>query len=322
MPRYIRNVALTAKIETIRGQDAAPSAATDGIILVDQVEMTPLDIKYAERNVFLPYFGKFADLVATYSQKLKFSVDASLSGTAGAAPLWGKLMTACASSEASLTAPARVEYTPASQGLKTTTLYFYDDGALHKLVGSMGSFTLKAPQGGKPVIEFEFWGIYTPLAVQPIPAVSLAAWKVPLTVNLANTNNDITLGCTYAAGAISGGTTFNSMGLEIMANKVGGLFAGLSEERIDITDHDFQVKFELELDAAQEVAAQAAVLANAPTGMGFRLGKTAGNSLLIFAPALVRNSISKSEKDGVRMISFGGTLQPSSGNDDVRFVAL
>lgn len=322
MPRYIRNVALTAKIETIRGQDAAPSAASDGIILVDQVEMTPLEIKYAERKAFLPYFGKLADLVATYSQKLKFSVDMSLSGTAGTAPLWGKLLMACASAEASLTTPARVEYTPASQALKTITLYFYDDGVLHKLVGAMGSFSAKVPQGGKPVFEVEFWGIYTPLAVQPIPSVSLAAWKVPLPVNLANINNDITLGCTYAAGAISGGTSYNSMGLEIMANKVGGLFAGLSEERIDITDHDFQVKFDLELDAAQEVAAQAAVLSNVATTMGFRLGKTAGNSMLIFAPALVRNSITKSEKDGVRLISFSGSLQPSSGNDDVRFVAL
>ena len=73
---------------------------------------------------------------------------------------------------------------------------------------------------------------------------------------------DITLGCTYATGALTGGTTYSSAGLEIdWANDVK-FTPLLGGESVDITNRNLSGKVKLDLSAAQEVALYAAIKAN------------------------------------------------------------
>lgn len=321
MPRYAKNMVLLVKIETTSGVDAAPAAATDGILIVDKVDISPLEIDYASRNMLLPYFGGSQDLIAKVNSKISFSCELSGSGTAGTSAPWGPLMQACATAQASLTAPVRIEHTPVSSLLKTATIYLYDDGVLHKITGAMGDVSLSIKVGEVPRLSFDFVGAYAaPTAVANV-SPTLTAWKVPLVAVKSNVI-DITLGCTYATGALTGGTVFGSSGLDLKFANQTTFFASLSREGADITDRKPTCSFELELTAAQEVQAVTDIFTNATTSLGFTLGSVAGNKHLIHLPAIARKSIKKSDKDGVRTLSFEANVLPVNGNDEIRIIQL
>lgn len=321
MPRYARNMALMAKVETTAGTEAAPSALTDGLLIAGDINIEPLVITAAERNLMLPYFGGSMSLLAMVSTKVSFSVELAGSGTAGTAAAWSSLLLGCAMAQSALTAPVRVEHTPVSSSLKTLTLHLNDDGVLHKLIGSMGSCKLAMKKGETPKLSFDFIGSYSPVTAVAMPALTLSAWKVPLPMAKANVT-DITLGCTYSAGALSGGTVYQSNGLEIDLGNKSSFFSTLGSERAEISDRDSTCSFELELTAAQEVQAISDMRDNSTTGIGFTIGSVSGAKLLIFAPALQRTAIKKASNDGIRMIGFDGKLTPVSGNDEIRIIQL
>jgi hypothetical protein len=321
MPRYTRNMLLLAKVETTAGTDAAPVAGTDAVLLAENVDITPMEISYAQRKLLLPYFGGSLDLLGTYYSKISFSCEAAGSGTAGTAAEWSDLLLGCGVAQASLTAPVRIESTPISTALKTLTLYLYDDGVLHKLVGAMGSAKFSAKIGETPKWQFDFIGAYSPVTAVALPAATLTAWKVPKAMNKANVV-DVTLGCTYATGALAGGTVFGSNGIDIDFGNKTSFFATLSSERAELTDRDSKASFELELTAAQEVTAVTDMIANNTVGLGFIIGSVAGEKIIVFAPSLQRTSVKKVDKDGIRLLGFDAKLVPSAGNDEWRFVQL
>lgn len=321
MPRYARNVAIMAKVETTAGVDAVPVAATDGLLITGKPDITPLEIKYAERDLLLPYFGGSQSLVAQVNAKMSFSVELAGSGTAGTAAAWSALLRGCAAAQTVLATPARVEHTPMTDALTSITIYVIDSGVQHRMTGSMGNCKITAKKGETPKLMFEFIGSYQALTAVAVPALNLGQWRPPHALNAGNVV-DITLGCTYAAGVLSGGTKYGSNGLELDLGAKPVFFSTLSRESAEITDRQATCSFELELTAAQEVAAATDVRSNVTTGLGFTIGSAAGSKIIIFAPAVQRTAMKKVENDGVRMIGFDAKVIPVSGNDEWRLVQL
>lgn len=318
MSRYIRNTAILAKIEPTIGTDAVPAGATDAV-LVSDLNITPLEAQNVDRALVRPYFGSSEQLVATAYLRCSFTVELAGSGTAATAPQWGDLLLACATAEALLATPARVEYTPVSTALKTLTIYWYDDGVLHKLLGCMGNVKVSAKVGDRPKLMFDFMGIDGGISAAANPAVTLTAWKVPPTMAKANVV-DVTLGCTYAAGALSGGTVYPSTGLELDFANAVNFVALLSNERIDITDRQMSGHVDMDLTAAQEVANMATVKANTTQGLGLTIGTAAGNKIILFAPSAQLFNPTKQELNGSRLVGYDLRLVPSAGNDELRIV--
>jgi hypothetical protein len=321
MPRYARNMVVMAKVETTQGTDAVPVAGTDAVLLTGDVDISPLEIIYAERSLLLPYFGGSQSLLAIANTKISFSVELAGSGVAATAPAWGTLLQGCAMAAASLTTPTRQEHTPVSTGLKSLSIYLNDDGVQHKLIGAMGNCKLSCKIGETPKLMFEFLGTYAAATAVAFPSPTLTAWKVPLPMAKANVV-DLTIGCTYSAGALSGGTVFGSTGLDIDFGNRSVFFSSLTREGADITDRSMTCSFELELAAAQEVTALSDMLANGTTGLGFTINGAAGVKIILFAPALQRTAMRKSDREGVRMLGFDGKLVPVSGNDELRIVQV
>ena len=320
MPRYIKNTIITSKVETTPGTDALPTGAANAV-LVSEMNITPLDAQNIGRNLIRGYFGGSEQLVGPASVKVGFSIELAGSGTAGTAPAWGQLLLGCAAGEGVLVTPARVEYTPVSAALKTLTQYYYDDGVLHKLLGVMGNCMLSARVGDRPLLKFEFVGLDGGVSAAATSA-SYAPWKKPVAMTKANVI-DITLGATYAAGALTGGTVYSSTGLELNFGNVVNFSAMLSNETVDITDRDSTGSIELELTAAQEVALMAVVKANTTQSLALTIGTTAGNKIIIFAPAAQLLSPKKVDKDGKRLIGFDVRFVPTdsgTGNDEWKIV--
>lgn len=314
MSRSIKNTIVTAKVETITGQDAGPTGAANAV-LVSDVSITPLEAQAIGRNLVRGYFGGSEQLVGPASVKISYTVELAGSGTAGTAPAWGPLLQGCAAVEGVLASPARVEYSPVSTGLKSLTQCYYDDGVVHKVLGSMGNCTLSAKVGERPVLRFEWTGLDGGVAAAPNVTPSFTAWKKPVPMTKANVV-DITLGCTYAAGALTGGTTHNSTGLELNFGNVVNFSAMLGTETVDVTDRESTASIELELTAAQEVALMQAVKDNTTQSLGLTIGTAAGNKIIVFASAVQLTNPRKSELNGKRLIGFDLRLVPINGNDE------
>lgn len=322
MPRYIRNTAILAKVETTSGTDAAPVGSTDAV-LVSDLSITPLEAQNVDRALVRPFFGASEQLVATAYLRCSFTVELAGSGTAATAPKWGSLLLGCGMSEQTgLTSPTRVEYLPATTGLKSLTIYWYDDGVLHKMLYSMGNVKLSAKVGDRPKLQFEFTGIDGGISATANPAVTLTAWKTPPTMTKANVV-DIKLGVTsYSAGALTGGTIYPSTGLEIDFGNQVNFVPLLSSERVDLTDRSLSGHVDLDLAPGQEVSFMGQVKGNVTQGMGIDIGTTAGNRIMLHAPAVQLINPTKQELNGSRLIGYDLRLVPVAGNDELRIVHL
>ena len=323
MPRYIRNTVILAKVETTAGTDAVPTGLADAV-LVSAMTITPLDAQNVSRDLVRGYFGGSEQLVATASVKVSFTVELAGAGAAATAPQWGDLLLGCATAESLLTVPNRVEYAPISTALKSLSIYYYDDGVLHKLLYCMGNVKLSAKLGERPVLMFDFVGVDGGISATANATPTLTAWKTPPTMAKANVV-DITLGATYAAGVLTGGTVYPSTGLELDFGNSVNYVPLLSTERVDITQRDMTGSVQLDLTAANEVAFMAIVKANTTQSLALTIGLTTGNKIMIHAPAVQLINPSKQDLNGSRLIGYDLRLVPTaagSGNDELRIVSL
>jgi len=318
--RRIRNTVILVKLATNAGEDAAPTAAANAV-LVSEMSITPLELEKIANPAMKGFFGASADLMGAASVKIEITVALAGSGAAATPPAWGKLNMACAMAEGALTVPDRVEYTPISTGLKDATIYYYDDGVLHKALGSMGNVSLSAKKGGTPSLKYEFTGVAGPISATPNVVPTLTAWKKPVAMIKENVV-DMTFGGVYAAGAITGGDIYPSTGLDInFGNKVE-FHSNLSLSEADITDREVTGSTELQLTAVQEVAMLAKVRSGEQVTVALKIGLLTGNSVLIYGPAAQLSNPKKVDVQGIRYVGFDLKFVPVAGNDEIRLVCL
>jgi hypothetical protein len=318
MTRKVRNAIILAKIETTVGADAVPTGAANAILVSNQsIEYT---FNNVDRALVRGYFGASEQLAGTRYVSISYDVELSGSGTAGNAPAYGPLLRGCGLAEV-VTAGQRVEYNPISTGLEALTHYYYDDGLLHKALACRGTVELKMGLSERPVLSFRFLGVDGGVAAAANPAATLTAFKKPVPITDANAG-DINIGCTYAAGALTGGTSYKSRGLNLNLGNDVKFLPLLGGEEIDITNRDISGSCELMLSAADEATFMADITANTTTTLGFSFGTAAGNKIIVHAPNVQRVNPKKVDYEGRRLIGFDLRLTPVSGNDDFRLVVM
>lgn len=318
MPRLIKKTVVLAKVETTQYTDAVPTGAANAIQVMD-LSITPVDAKTVNLNTVTPWFGGSVDLVTVSAVKCSFSVLMAGSGTAATPPAWGQLLLGCAHSETlGLTVPNRCEYSPATDNTKSLTIYWYDHDGLHKLLGAQGTVKLSAKSGEVPKFMFEFTGIDGVMTNATNPTAVLTAWKIPPAVTKANVV-DVMLGGTLTAGALAG-TSINSTGLTLDWGNQVAFTPMLTQEQIILSDRDLKGTVQFDLTAAQEVTQIANVKSNFLQSLGFQIGNVAGNSMVIFLPAVQLLNPKKDELNGMRLISFDFHAWPVAGNDEIKIV--
>ena len=321
MARFMRNAAILAKLESTYGADAVPVGASDAL-LVSNMSIEQLNASNVSRDLVRPYFGSSEQLVGTSNITVSFDIELVGSGTAGAAPAWGKLLQACAMTE-TVFAGSRVEYLPNTDGTttKSLTIYYHLDGVLHTLLGARGTVSGKMGVGERPVMTFKFTGVDGGIAAIANPSATLTAWKTPLVITDPNTG-DLTLGCSYSAGALSGGTAYPSLGLEFDIGNTVAHIPLLGGESVDVTQREAKGMAALDLTPAQHVAMMANVKTNTLLSMGLVHGITAGYKVLLHAPGVQLTSPAYEDKDGRALVKFDLMFTPVAGNDELRIVAL
>ena len=313
MARYIRNTALLAKIETTEGTDAVPTGSANAL-LVSEMTINPLNASNVDRDLVRPYFGASEQLVGTAYLEVTFSCELAGSGTAGTAAAFGPLLQACGFAETGTTYKAYAPDVPSAQ--KSATLYYHDDGVLHKLLGAKGSFKLMAKIGERPTLQFSFTGKDGGISAVSNPSTTLTAWKQPRIITDTATA-DLTMGGAYSAGAITGGTAYTSQGLELDAGNTVVFTPLLGSESVDITARSVTGSIALDLTAAQEVSLMATVKANTLQTISLEHGTAAGGIVGIVLTAAQLLNPKKSEANGRRLIGYDLRSVPSAGNDDL-----
>jgi len=317
--RYLRNSTVLAKIETTPGTDAVPTGAANAILCGEPSHEVNYDNK--ERNVLASYFGAKAQLAGVKYAKLSYPVELAGSGAAGTPPAYGPLLRACGMDQNIEATPDRVEYLPVTTGQESASQYYFRDGARYKLLYSKGNVKLSALVGEIPSLSFEFVGVDGGPAAATPSGVDDSAFKVPFVLTDANCGQ-ITLGCTYAAGALSGGTEYVSGGIELDLGQVVTHLALLGSESVSITDRASTATMQLNLTAAQEVTFAGHVEANTTMSLGLVIGTTTGNKALLYLPAVQLTSPKPTDKDGLLLMEYTLRVLPVSGNDEVRLVML
>lgn len=321
MARLIRKTVILAKVEATPGIDAIPTGLLNAM-QVEGLSITPLDAKNIDLATINPFFGGAGSLVGTASVKCSFTVLLAGAGAAAIAPAWGALLLGCANAETTgLITPARVEYQPVTDLLKTLSIYWYDDGLLHKLLGAFGNVKLSAKTGEAPKLTFDFVGLDGGVSATANATATLTGWKTPAPITKANVT-DIQLGCTYAAGVLSGGTSYNSNGLTLDWGNQVAFAPMLTSERVVLTDRKVVGTMSLDLTAAQEVTFMGTVKANTTQGLGFVIGNTTGNQIMLFAPSVQLITPKKEDFNGMRLIGFDLRMLPVTGNDELRIISL
>lgn len=328
MARYARNQVILAKIESTYGTDPTPTGGSNAV-LVSNLSCNPLAATNIDRDLIRAYLGGSEQLVGSNHIEVSFDVEFQNGGTAGTAAAWDPLLQACGYTAGSAqVTPSRVEHALEStySSWKSVTIYYYDDGALHKLLGARGTVSIDLMVGARPVFKFRFLGLNGGLTAAANASPTLTGYKAPLVVTDSNTGA-LTLDCTYATGALSGGTEYVSGGMSIdVGNDVQFVdllgTASAAGQSIDFAQRAMTGSIEFDLTAANEVTFMTNVLANTTQAVGLVHGTTAGYKMLVFAPAVQLINPRKVEKQGRRLIGYDMRILPSSGNDELKIVAL
>ena len=321
MARATRNSVILAKVEATYGVDSTPTGVANAL-LVSNLSPVKINANNVNRDLVRPYLGGSEQLFGSASLEISFDVELAGSGAAGTAPAYGPLLLACAFAE-TVTAATRVDYVPMSDmsTMKSATIYYYADGELHKLLGARGDVTIKMGVGERPIMSFKFVGIDGGKTAAALPAATLTAWKAPLVVSDPNTA-DVLLGCTYNAGALTGGTAYPSKGLEFAMGNAVAFTALIGGESVELTQRDVTGKVSMELTAAQAVTFFGSVKANTLQGIGMVHGTTAGYKVLLHAPNAQLIDMAQADNNGRIAYDFGVRAIPSAGNDDLRICVL
>jgi hypothetical protein len=328
MARYARNQVVLAKIESTYGTDPTPTGGANAV-LVSNLSCNPLAAANVDRDLIRGYLGGSEQLVGSNYVEVSFDVEFQNGGTAGTAAAWDPLLQACGyTAGATAVTPSRVEHLLEStySAWKSLTIYYYDDGALHKLLGARGTVSLDLMVGARPVFKFRFLGLNGGLTAAANATPTLTGFKAPLVVTDTNTGA-LTLGCTYSAGALSSGTEYVSGGVSIdVGNDVRFTdllgTAAAAGQSIDLMQRSMTGSVEFDLTAANEVTFMTSVLANTTQSLGLVHGTSAGYKMLVFAPAVQLTNPKKVDKQGRRMIGYDLRILPSSGNDELKIIAL
>lgn len=315
MSRNIRNTVLLAKIETAYGTDSVP-VGTSNAMLISDVTINPLNAQNVSRDLVRGYMGGSEALVGSAFVECSFTVEMAGAGTAGDAPAYGPLLRACGLAE-TISTGARVDYTPVSSAFESVSMYYYDDGLLHKVIGARGSLDIRATVSDRPVFMFKFSGLDAGVTTATNPVPTLAAFQTPKAVTDAHTA-DLVIGGTYTTGTVGGGTPYVSTGLEAALGNSVKFIPLVGQEEVEINNRDVTGRLTLDLTAAQEATFSTSVKANTLNAIGLTHGTAAGNTVVLFGPQAQFINWRKEEREGRRLIGYDLRFVPSTGNDDFR----
>ena len=305
MPLLSRKRLILAKIEATYGTDPTPTGAE--AILVRNLEITPLEAETVSRDLIRPYLGSSDQLLAQTRVTINFEFELAGSGTAGTAPAYGPLMKSCGLAETTV-ASTSVTYAPVSASFSSSTIYFNNDGILHKITGARGTFALNGEVGQIPTIAFTFTGIYNAPTDTAAATPTYSNQATPGVFKQGTTTNFQLFSYAGALQSIS----FDLANEIIYQELVGG------SKQVLMTNRSPNGTVVLEAPTITAKDYFAAAISTATGNLTFQHGQTAGNIVTLTASQADLGGPTYMDQDGIQMLSIPYVAVPTSaGNNEL-----
>ncbi len=310
MPLLSRKGLVLAKLESSYGTDPTPTSGNDAI-LVRNVEVTPLEVETVDRELIRPFLGKADQLLSQQRVLVNFEVELAGSGSAGTAPAYGPLLQACRCTE-TVVSSTSVTYAPNSDATpKSATVYFNNDGVLHKATGCRGTFTLNCEVGQIPFIAFEMTGVFNAPSDTAISAPTYADQADPLVFKNGNTSSFQVFSYSGSVQSLS----FELANEVIFRELVGGT------KSVDVVDRAPSGECVIEATTIAQKDFFSAAIGTATGNLTFQHGSSAGNIATFTAGQIDLGGPSYSDADGIQMLSLPYIATPTSaGNNEFSLV--
>lgn len=208
---------------------------------------------------------------------------------------------------------AMTNYDPVSSGMEGSTLYYWADGLLHKLVGCRGSWSLSAAAKGIPDLKFNMTALYGGIVDNSPGTPSFSAFEDPLPVNSVNTSGSL-LGKAFSGGAT--GIQVASFTLDLGAQVTHRSLIG--SESVPLTNRNPSGQIDLEMSSVAFYDWNAAAVANSTGVLALEHGTVAAAMVRVDLPRIQIENLSYSESDGIVMASLKFRPLWTNGNDELR----
>lgn len=323
MARLTRDAAILFGLESTYGTDPTLTGSA-AVLFVSNFQPPRLVSSNVDRDLVRPYLGGSEQLLGSAYKEVSFDVELVGSGTAGAAPAWGKLLQACGFAE-TVIADTRVDYLPITNSVPSATIYCHDSGVKHRMLGCRGEWSISARVGEVPRISFRFVGIDGDISTASQPTVDVSTWQTPQVITNAFTPSMIIGGTVAATGApaISGGTDLISTGLTLASGNQVTYSDLINLESVDITAREVSGSLEVDQTASQEVTRYGQVKLNTLSSLSMLHGTVAGKKVLLHMPSVQWINPAAGDVNGRRTQTYDMRCVPNpagSGNDELRIV--
>jgi len=305
-----RREVILVKIEPVYGVDPVPVPAVNSV-LVENPEWNLDSLRMNDRNGVRTSLGTLRKVYGGSLKGVSFDVEIKGSGAAGTAPEMDPLLRACGLGVTNVPATSDT-YAPVSTGLESVTIYYYQDGTLHKMHGVVGNVTFNLEAGGIGMAKFEMVGH------EPAAGMTDAALPAP---TYDATVPDPAIGATFTVGAVPLITDKLEFGLNSEIAKNGDISSYDGFAMLQIVSRDVAgsyapeavLKAVKDFDTPLRTDAVEALLTGA-------IGTVAGNIFTISMPAIQEREFGPEDRNGVRAYAIGFGATEVSGDDEVSIV--
>lgn len=275
-------------------------------ILVENLAWANESPRMNERPAVKASFGKLQHVYGGTLRTATFDVELKGSGVAGDAPEFGDLLEVCGFAE-TIDSGVSVTYDPASTGIKSGTMYYYQDGTLMSLTGCRGNVTFNLPAGEVGKASFTVTGHVSPVSDDALP---VATYDSIVPVPFINAGFDI-----GGYAAIIATLTFdmaNAVAMSPNPNEPDGF------GEIRITGRDVAGSF----DPEHQLVATSPFDADWRAGTTFvmttgAIGSVAGNIYTISHPVMYYREIAPGDRDAIRTLDISYGAAESTTDDEI-----
>ena len=165
---------IAAALESAYGQDSHPTLASNGQLILANIEPVALGPSVFDSHPVRQTFSRTPSLVRVWSQRWRGETFLQGSGAAGVTAGFDALLRCCQMSSATQSGVS-VTYSPTSQlslagSPQSATIYTWLDGLLHRMTGCVGDFSVHGRAGESICLGFALRGLYSAPSVLPNPS--------------------------------------------------------------------------------------------------------------------------------------------------------
>lgn len=307
MAKLFERQVLLVKNEASYGVDSTPTPALNAIPIVEASKQE-IDPQILERGHPLNTLSKLKPLIGARLCKISFRVEYFGSGVVDTPPRIGDLFEGCGFQE-TINATLNVIYNPASENLKSNSIYHYLDGLLYKLLGAVGNMKISGKAGEPVYFDFDKVGIYQDNADSAIVTPTFESnWKTPpQALSVSFTLDSIATFVLREFNIDMGIPVLNRPDMKAETGYAGfqvgkrNPSGNIILEGVPKATYDFLTKFK----SASEVSCTISI------------GSVAGNKLEISIPKITYTNVGIESADGIVVFNVPISLNLNTGDDEV-----